>query len=381
MTAYLPAPHGGELITLGIEAAKEYDHVIDLEMTPKTRADLEMIAIGAYSPLRTFVDEENYHSILEHSHLSTGELWPIPITLAVTEQPPVGTEAIRLLREGVHAATLELTEVFPLDIEREATVVYGTTDPAHPGVASLIKSGKFALTGRLLIHADPRNYLGSEYFTPTQTRALFEAKGWKTVVAFQTRNPVHRAHEYLHKVALELIDGLFLNPLVGETKSDDVPADVRMDAYRALLEHYYPSDRVLLGVYPAAMRYAGPKEAILHAISRKNYGCTHFIVGRDHAGVGSYYGTYAAQEIFDTIDEKELGISILRFEHSFFCRRCEQVVSTRTCPHPATDHVVLSGTKVREMLSAGASLPAEFSRPEVAAVLMRAYATKDAPTA
>jgi sulfate adenylyltransferase len=376
MTAYLPAPHGGELINLSIEAAKEYAHAIDLEMTPKTRADLEMIAIGAYSPLRTFVDEENYHSILEQGHLASGELWPIPITLAVSEAPPSGTEAIRLLRDGTHAATIEVPEVFPLDIEREAAVVYGTTDPAHPGVASLRKGGEFAVTGRLLIHTDPRSYLGPEYLTPAQSREYFASKGWKTVVAFQTRNPVHRAHEYLHKVALELIDGLFLNPLVGETKSDDVPADVRMDAYRALLEHYYPGDRVLLGVYPAAMRYAGPKEAILHAISRKNYGCTHFIVGRDHAGVGSYYGTYAAQEIFDTIDEKELGISILRFEHSFFCRKCEQVVSTRTCPHSPEDHVVLSGTKVREMLSAGASLPPEFSRPEVAAVLMRAYSAK-----
>lgn len=373
----LPAPHGGRLHRLNFTpASQKMLSCQDIDLTPRQRADLEMITTGAYSPLSSFMGSADWRSTIEEMRLTSGELWPIPITF----QLPLGTvkpstKRLRLLVEGTVIATIELSEVFEVDLEHEASGVYGTVSSEHPGVSALYRCGAQAITGEIILHSAPRHYVGAEYLTPQEARHGFEERGWRTVVAFQTRNPVHRAHEYLHKVALEMIDGLFLNPLVGETKGDDVPAHTRMEAYRVLLRNYYPSERVILGVYPAAMRYAGPKEAVLHALSRKNYGCTHFIVGRDHAGVGNYYGTYAAQEVFDTIDPNQLGISIIRFEHSFFCKRCEQVVSKRTCPHDSSHHLVLSGTKVRELLSKGEPLPPQFSRPEVAEVLSKAYAS------
>lgn len=374
-TSTLPPPHGGRLHRLNFTPAQHsVQSCQDIELTPRQRADLEMITTGAYSPLSTFMGSADWRSTVEEMRLTSGELWPIPITF----QLPPGTlkpttKRVRLLVEGTAIATIELSEVYEVDLEHEAASVYGTISEEHPGVSALYRCGSQAITGEITLHHTPRHYVGAEYLTPQEARHGFEERGWRTVVAFQTRNPVHRAHEYLHKVALEMIDGLFLNPLVGETKSDDVPAHTRMEAYRVLLHNYYPTERVILGVYPAAMRYAGPKEAVLHALSRKNYGCTHFIVGRDHAGVGNYYGTYAAQEIFNTIDPNELGISIIKFEHSFFCKRCEQVVSKRTCPHDSSHHLILSGTKVRELLSRGEPLPSQFSRPEVAEVLSRAY--------
>lgn len=348
---------------------------LSLELTPRQYADIEMIAIGAYSPLRTFMGEEDYVSVIESLHLGDGTLWSIPIVFQVhPEQVPRGTNVLSLTRYGSWVATLKIEERFKLDLEVEAAKVYGTTSEEHPGVKLLYAGGHIGISGELIVHKSMQGYEGGEYITPSETREIFATRNWNTIAAFQTRNPVHRAHEYLHKIALEVVDGLFLNPLVGQTKNDDVPVDTRMSAYRVLLEKYYPKDRVLLGVYPAAMRYAGPKEAILHAISRKNYGCSHFIVGRDHAGVGNFYGTYASQEIFDTLEPGELGIEILKFEHSFYCSSCEQVASVRTCPHGPESHVALSGTKVRELLSNGESLPPQFSRPEVAEVLRSAYA-------
>ena len=370
----LNAPHGGTLKGLSVVPRRKHSRAAPWELTPRQYADLEMIAIGAYSPLETFMGKSDYFSVIESMHLTDGTLWPVPIVFQFCSGKIDPTARyIELTRNSEHVATMEVDEIFKLDLELEASRIYGTTSEDHPGVKLLYLGGDRAASGRLSLHARILGYEGPEYLTPAQTRKVFREKKWKSVAAFQTRNPVHRAHEYLHKIALEVVDGLFLNPLVGQTKSDDVPVPVRMAAYSVLLERYYPPDRTLLGVYPAAMRYAGPKEAILHAISRKNYGCTHFIVGRDHAGVGNYYSTYAAQEIFDTFPSQELEISILKFEHSFYCSLCHQVASKRTCPHGPESHVSLSGTKVRELLTNGKDLPPEFSRPEVAEVLRRAY--------
>lgn len=371
-----PTPHGGALVLLNPAQKTSSPHSIRYRLTPRQYADLEMISIGAYSPLQTFMGKDDYFSVIESTALANGILWSIPIVFQLQSgEVPINTTSLELVDlSDNHIATLEIGERFKLDLELEALKVYGTDSLDHPGIKALYAGGTEAVTGSLKIHETLRGYDGKEYITPSETRALFAQREWHTVAAFQTRNPVHRAHEYLHKVALELVDGLFLNPLVGQTKSDDVPVDARMAAYKVLLEKYYPNDRVLLGVYPAAMRYAGPREAILHALSRKNYGCTHFIVGRDHAGVGNYYGTYASQEIFETIPRDQLGIEILKFEHSFYCSSCEQVASKRTCPHPTDAHIALSGTKVRELLSSGANLPSQFSRPEVAEILRSAYA-------
>lgn len=368
-------PHGGRLVNRVVEAdPKEYQGLPALELSERNHADLELIATGVYSPLEGFMGQADYNSVVERMRLANSLPWSVPITLAVgKEQATQYTGKVRLEFKGQAVGLLEVEEQYTPDRQKEALEVYRTDDPAHPGVAALLEQGEVNLAGKVSLFVLDKGEFPSYHYTPQETRAYFAKAGWRSVVAFQTRNPIHRAHEYLHKVALEQIDGLFLNPLVGATKSDDVPADVRMRAYQVLLEKYYPQSRVLLGVYPAAMRYAGPREAILHAISRKNYGCTHFIVGRDHAGVGSYYGTYDAQEIFDTFTPEEIGIQILKFEHTFYCTHCSSVVSSRTCPHDPSQHLVLSGTKVRELLRSGANLPAEFSRPEVAEVLREAY--------
>jgi sulfate adenylyltransferase len=366
-------PHGGELVHRLVEVdPQEYAQRPALELSERSQADLELIATGVYSPLEGFLGEADYRSVVERMRLANGLPWSIPITLSVSEeQAKTYRGTVRLTRNGQTLGILEVSEQYRPDKQKEAREVYRTTDPAHPGVAALLAQGGVNLAGKISLFRLDRGEFPAYHYTPQETRARF--RNWSTVVAFQTRNPIHRAHEYLHKVALEQIDGLFLNPLVGATKSDDVPAKVRMRAYEVLLEKYYPKGRVLLGVYPAAMRYAGPREAILHAISRKNYGCTHFIVGRDHAGVGSYYGTYDAQEIFGAFTAEEIGIQILKFEHTFYCKPCGSIVSSRTCPHDGSEHLILSGTKVRELLRSGASLPTEFTRPEVAEVLREAY--------
>ncbi|MDA8277875.1 MAG: sulfate adenylyltransferase [Actinomycetota bacterium] len=360
--------------TLKVAPIIRDDRKVDtfIEVNERQLADLIMITSGGYSPLETFMDERDYISVIKEGRLSDSTLWPIPITFDVTFAPEVG-EILGLTNAGRHLANLTVTQVFEPQTPIELLSTFGTDDPAHPGVAATLSRGSYLVTGPIALLAEPNIDVYGHYLTPVESRAIFKMSKWKSVVAFQTRNPIHRAHEYLHKVALELIDGLLIHPLVGATKDDDVPADVRMEAYRVLIDNYYPKDRVLLATYPAAMRYAGPKEALLHAISRQNYGCTHFIVGRDHAGVGNYYDTYAAQEAFDELSQDDLKIQIIKFEHSFFCKKCEGVVSKRSCPHHSDHHLVLSGTKVRQMLRDGTALPSQFTRAEVAKVLEEQY--------
>jgi sulfate adenylyltransferase len=376
------APHGGKLVDLMLTgdeaaaAAEEAEHLPKVEVTAREQSDLEMLAVGALSPLTGFVGRADYDSILDSMHLTNGLAWAIPVTLSLDEAGAkrlggAGRAALEI--DGRPAAVIDIQEIYPRDREREATSVFRTTELEHPGVKALYDAGDFCAAGEVRVFRLPEHRTFLQYrMTPSQTRAAFAERGWRSVVGFQTRNPVHRAHEYLQKCAMEIVDGLLLHPLVGETKGDDVPADVRMRCYEILFENYYPKDRAMISVFPAAMRYAGPREAIWHAICRKNYGCTHFIVGRDHAGVGSYYGTYDAQKIFGEFEPGELGITPLFFEHSFWCNRCESMGSPKTCPHTDEDRVILSGTKVREMLQAGQRPPQEFSRPEVAEVLIDA---------
>ena len=376
-------PHGGKLVSREVIGTQR-DVLIEaasgmarLELSPRAVSDLELIAVGAYSPLEGFMGEADYHAVVSGMRLKNGVAWSIPITL------PVSNEQAQRLREGTDVAlyqgehllgALHLTEKFTYDKQTEARLVYGTTEDAHPGVRVLYEQGNWLLGGRISLLNRPGDPSFVQYRRdPAQTRALFRERGWRRVVAFQTRNPVHRAHEYIQKCALESADGLLLHPIVGETKSDDVPAEVRIRSYEEILNHYYPAARTVLSVLPAAMRYAGPREAIFHALIRKNYGCSHFIVGRDHAGVGNYYGTYDAHQIFDEFEPQELAITPLFFDHTFYCRACAGMASTKTCPHDTKEHVTLSGTRVRELLGAGELPPVEFSRPEVARVLIEAY--------
>ena len=373
-------PHGGELVDLLARAekrdelVKEAGSLDSVSLTPRQAADVELLAVGGFSPLRGFQGSDDWRRVVDEMRLTDGLPWSIPVTLASDADAADGDRLALRDSGGRLLGVIDVEEVFERDLEREARHVYRTTDTEHPGVAAIQAEGTRCIAGPIRAVDLPehpeafRQYL----LPPAASRAAFAEHGWKTIVGFQTRNPIHRAHEYITKAALESVDGLFIHPLVGETKSDDIPADVRMRCYEVLLEHYYVRDHVMLAINPAAMRYAGPREAIFHALIRKNYGCTHFIVGRDHAGVGDYYGTYDAQEIFSEFDPQELEIEPMMFEHSFYCKLTKGMATSKTSPAGPEDRVFLSGTKVREMLRAGERPPDEFTRPEVADILIQA---------
>lgn len=393
-------PHGGTLQER-LAPSEEIPDLLEraralpqIPVNARALADLALLASGGFSPLTGFMGPPDYRSVVHELHLASGLPWTIPVTLPVAEaaadRAREGAEVALVAPEDLIAAvagqaapdsarrhpvvvaTMEVRHRFSVDLQTEARLVYGTEDAAHPGVAALFAQGSLLLGGPVTVLRPGLGKFRGYPSAPAETRATIAAAGWRTIAGFQTRNPVHRAHEYIQKCALEIVDGLLLHPLVGETKPDDIPPDVRMRCYEVLLDRYYPANRATLAVLPAAMRYAGPREAIFHALMRKNYGCTHFIVGRDHAGVGSYYGTYEAQRFFDRFDPQALGIVPLKFENSFYCRTCGSMASSKTCPHDSTHHLSLSGTEVRRRLTAGEPLPAEFSRPEVAAVLTQA---------
>jgi sulfate adenylyltransferase len=385
---YGVAPHGGHLINRIASPTQRQEFLDQADILPRVQlderslSDLELIAIGGFSPLNGFMAQDDYESVVTDMHLKSGLAWSVPITLSVSEEVAASLKEGNWVRldapNGQFVGVLELTQKFRYNKALEASNVYRTEDHKHPGVAVLYDSGPINLAGPVwLLERQPHPLFPAYQIDPVDSRKVFADRGWKTIVGFQTRNPIHRAHEYIQKCAMETVDGLFLHPLVGATKSDDIAADVRMRCYEILLEHYYPKDRVFMAINPAAMRYAGPREAIFHALVRKNYGCTHFIVGRDHAGVGDYYGTYDAQYIFNEFAPGELGITPMMFEHAFYCKRTLGMATTKTSPSSPEERVHLSGTKVREMLRRGELPPPEFSRPEVAAELIKAMQGQD----
>ena len=374
-------PHGGALVSRIVEDDRKEELVGQAAGLPRVTlnsrelSDLEMIATGGLSPLDGFMNGATYRGVVDTMRLPNGLPWTIPVTLAVDKSDgdgcKVGQQIALQDGNGKLLAVMDVEDTFEPDKEREAKEVLRTVDSAHPGVAYLQETGDVYVGGPVHVVERPGHDEFAEYYMdPRALRKYIDEKGWRTVVAFQTRNPIHRAHEYLQKCALEMFDALLIHPLMGATKKGDIPADVRMKCYLILMENYYPQDKVALSIFPAAMRYAGPREAVWHAIARKNYGCTHFIVGRDHAGVGDYYGTYDAQRIFDEFTKDEIGISPVCFEHAFYCRACSGMASNKTCPHSAEDHVFLSGTQVREMVARGEKPPPEFTRPEVAQTLI-----------
>jgi sulfate adenylyltransferase len=386
MASTLVSPHGGTLVSRFVEASAaqalrdEAATLPRIELSAKQACDLEMIAIGAFSPLTGFVNEADFRSICTDMRLADGTLWPIPATLAVDDEVKnsltQGGRAALYHSDGTLMAVIDVESLYAHDRDIELPGVFRTIDEAHPGVAQVLAEGDWLVGGTVhVITVLPEHEPGEQFpeyrLTPAQTRAEFEKRGWKTVAGFQTRNPIHRAHEYLCKCATEICDGLLIHPLVGETKEGDIPADVRMECYETIIEHYFVRSCTCLSVMPGAMRYAGPREAILHAVVRQNYGVSHFIVGRDHAGVGDYYGTYDAQEIFDTLEADDLQVTPLKFEHAAWSHKAQGMVSAKTFPKIKGDQVFLSGTKVRELLAKGERPPAEFSRPEVADVLIQ----------
>jgi sulfate adenylyltransferase len=378
----ISAHGGGDLVDLkasiGEQAAlrKHAAGLSSVTLSARDLADLEMLSSGAFSPLTGFMGEADYTRSRDEMRLASGIPWSIPITLGVEEAVArslkKGQDVALTTESGARIAILKLAEIYQVERKREAEAIFGTAEDAHPGAKNVTSTPQWCLGGNVILIEEIPGRTFMEYrLEPRETRAKFRELGWRKIVAFQTRNPTHRAHEYIQKSALEICDGLLLHPLVGETKGDDVPAAIRMETYKVLLDLYYPKGRAMLSVMPAHMRYGGPREAILHAIIRRNYGCTHFIVGRDHAGVGNYYGTYDAQKMFERFEPAEMGIMPLMFENTFYCSKCLGMASYKSCPHEDSDRLLLSGTKVREMLRAGQAPPPEYTRPEIAAILAR----------
>jgi sulfate adenylyltransferase len=383
----LAQPHGGVLISNVISSderssfLKELSNVPAVVLDPRELSDLVLLSQGALSPLTGFMDGETYHSVIDRMRLSNGLLFPLPVVLSIPEPLYRSVRKGDLLAlktpKGDMVGGIWVSSLFEREIEKESSSVYHTRDEAHPGVHYLHTVSHFAVGGTVkALEAFETDPFRPQQLTPAESRRFFVQKGWNTVVGFQTRNPIHRAHEYIQKCALELVDGLFIHPLVGETKEDDVPATVRMDCYKALLSRYYPKDRVVLGVFPGSMRYAGPREALFHALIRKNYGCTHFIVGRDHAGVGSYYGPFEAHDLLKKFDFEDLGIVPIFFDTAYFCRLCGGMASHKTCGHGEDSRILLSGTKVRALLREGIAPPPEMTRPEVAEILIQHYSKR-----
>ncbi|HHX77977.1 MAG TPA: sulfate adenylyltransferase [Firmicutes bacterium] len=385
----LVPPHGGGELTKCLvpeekraallEEAKGLEKIF---MSSKEVSDLVMLAAGFFCPLEGFMTRKDYENVVEKMQLANGVLWPIPITLSVDKEKAASLKlgqrvALVDSESNETMGVLTIEDIFEYDKQKEAQNVFGTVDENHPGVQKCLARGDVYVGGKLEALSEGgyrENY--PEYARPEETRAIFEEKGWQTITAFQTRNPIHRSHEYLTKIALEISDGIFIHPIVGKLKADDIPADVRMKCYNVLIENYYPKENVVLKVYPMEMYYAGPKEALLHAIIRQNCGCSHLVIGRDHAGVGKYYGPFDAQKIFETIPKGSLAIQPMKIDWTFHCYKCNGMASMKTCPHSAEDRLLISGTKLRQMLSQGEKPAAEFSRPEVLDILIDYYASK-----
>ena len=379
-------PHGGgdlkPLLLEGAALVAERERVLSLPrvtVSSREKGDLIMLGLGGFTPLDGFMSHADWQGVCDGMKTASGLFWPIPITLstdrATADSFDTGSDIVLIdPDDGSALATMTVTEKYTIDKAHECATVFGTTDLEHPGVKMVMEQGEVNLAGPVKVLSQggfPEKY-GSLFMSPRETRELFEAMGWSKVAAFQTRNPMHRSHEYLAKVAIEVCDGVMIHSLLGKLKPGDIPADVRTQAIATLTDNYFVKKTIVQAGYPLDMRYAGPREALLHALFRQNYGCSHLIVGRDHAGVGSYYGPFDAHHIFDKIPKGSLETQALKIDWTFWCYKCGGMASARTCPHDEEHRLLLSGTKLRKMLSEGSDVPAEFSRPEVLEIL-RAY--------
>jgi len=381
----LIAPHGkqeklmpllleGKALAAEVERAKKLKHIT---ITTRETSDCIMLGIGAFTPLQGFMSKADWQGVCDKYMTADGTFWPIPITVSTNDEDVKGGDDIALDDEetGTTIATMKVTEKYTIDKEHECKAVFRTTDKEHPGVEKVMAQGKYNLAGPIKVLSEsyyPDHFKGI-YQRPAESRKIFEDLGWKRIAALQLRNPMHRSHEFLAKIAVEVMDGLYIHQLVGKLKAGDIPADVRVKAIQVLVDNYFVKGTVVQGGYPMEMRYAGPREALLHAVFRQNYGCSHMIIGRDHAGVGDYYGPFDAQKIFDEIPEGGLKCQNLNIDWTFWCNACGGMASMKTCPHGKADRLLLSGTMVRKTLSEGGELPVEFSRPEVVKVLQDYY--------